>query len=256
MISSSVQFKGKDQVLSAYESRKVEVWSLWQGRQFLTKGTGVEELDAFISMLAENSTNAIYTLMIFEGMQVKDVKSKTEHDGSFNFRLNSETQEITNAQYSAANSNKAVLAELAEIRKRLDDEEDEDEEEEEPQDIMGIIGGILKDPEKLEKFIDLGKRLSGQPVQPAHMGTATRIADNSNAVGQSSAGHLASSGGPAENLSHQADRESLVKRLGIAIDTLEKNDPKIVLHLEQLAGIAVNNPAQFKFLLSMLESWK
>lgn len=91
----TIQFKNKDSVLRAYESRGVEAWALFQSRQFLFKGVGQNELENVLNAISEGGTNAIYTLKVYEGVEdASNIKSKTDDDGSFNFRLNEETMEL------------------------------------------------------------------------------------------------------------------------------------------------------------------
>src|SRR5690242_19337422 len=141
--SSSVQFKNRNSVLDAYSDRDVKAWSIWQGKQFMFKGWGLEELEPVIDLLGDGGTNAIYTLRVYEDLEdKKQIKSNSVDDGSFNFRLNDERQEITNGQYWKNDNRENILDKLNRIEARLDEEETEVKTNK----SLGKIGDILEHP--------------------------------------------------------------------------------------------------------------
>jgi hypothetical protein len=104
--------------------------------------------------------------------------------------------------------------------------------------------GLLKDPEKLGKFIDVTKSLLGHS-QPSYIGNINRLNESSE--------NNPASLSPSSNSAANIPSEEKLQRLGVAIDTLEKSDPMLVDHLEKLAKIAVENPRQFLQLISMID---
>lgn len=223
---ASVHFKGIDNVLNAYEARKVAPWSLWQGTQFLFKyegndiSEGAQHLNEILDRLAESS-NAIYTLKVYEELPSGKIKEKTPADGSFNFRLNVDSQEITNSQYGALRNQNAILERLERIEQRMN----EDNEEEEPQNKLGLIGEILNDPgisqiiqPLIAKFFGLGTTTPQMPMR-----SISGIND---------------------------DAAATLKR---AIEILQKADPDLPEHLTKLADLSKESPESFKFLLQTLD---
>lgn len=139
----SVQFIDKKGVLSAYTSRQVDIWSLWQGKQFMFKGEGLMDLETVLDALSENSTNAIYTLKIYEDLKdLNSLKSNTPDDGSFNFRLNSESQILPvhkeSSYFLLTNKIEALEKKIEEL------ESDAVSDEEKPG--LGIIGQVIGNP--------------------------------------------------------------------------------------------------------------
>jgi hypothetical protein len=247
-VSSSVQFRGKEQVITAFENKRVDAWSIWQGKQFMHKGMGQNELEDFINLLDRSNTTAIYTLKVFEDIDdVKKIKANTDHDGSFNFRLYERDADGYMPFQSRQNVELEKKIDLLEERIEQLLEEKETEEEN-PKDILGTITGLLSDPDKLGKLIDLGKSLLGQPVQPAYVGNVSRAHEMTSLSPSSNAG-------PVNVTNVNVSEEQRIHRLGIAIDTLEKNDPLILEHLEKLASMASNKPDQFKMLVGMLDMY-
>lgn len=227
-MSASVHFKGIDNILNAYEQRNVAAWSLWQGSQFLFKyeGTDISEgaqaLNDILDRLAQSS-NAIYTLKVYEELPGGKIKDKTPHDGSFNFRLNVDSQEITNGQYGSLRRQDKFEQELAEIKQLLLAREEE--EEEEPKSKLGMIGEILNDPgisqivqPLIAKFFGLGTVTPQMPMR-----SISGISDDAAAT------------------------------LKEAISILQKADPKLPEHLMKLAKLSQENPDSFQFLVQTIE---
>lgn len=227
-MSSSVQFKGLESVIAAYENREVPAWSLWQGKQFMFKYEGSDisegstQLHATLEMLAQSS-NAIYTLKVYEDLPGGKIKNNTPDDGSFNFKLNLEGQEITNNQYAVVRNNNALLEEIREMKAQI--AAMQEEEEEEPQSKLGLIGEILNDP---------GISQIVQPLIMKFLGIGSPEAPLQRAVG---------------SISGTNDDDILNN----AITFLKSVDPQLPKHLSKLAEIAKNDPPTFQFLLQTLD---
>lgn len=247
-ISSSIQFRGAGPVLIAFEARGVEAWSIWQGKQFMTKGMGSDELSAFIDALQKSGSTAIYTLKVFEDVtDIKKVKSGTDHDGSFNFRLFERDDEAIGGSLSMINPN-SLASRFNKFEERMSaffERYESEETEEEEENVLGTITGLLQDPDKLEKLINLGRSLLGSPQPGYTIGNVQRMPDNNSNSGSASLS--------PSTQSLVVNPEEKLKRLGEAIDTLEKNDPLLIEHLEKLAKISRDQPRQFLQLTSMLD---
>lgn len=255
---ASIQFRGINQTIAAFENRGVDAWSLWDGKAFMFKGVGVNDLTTILESLDRGGTTAVYTLKVYEDISdAKKIKSATECDGSFNFRLYDREDE--NYMPGSGRS----WQKTQELEKRFDALEErliqyfegnrEEEEEEKPTDILGTITGLLQDPDKLEKLIGLGKSLLGQSVQPAYVGQVNRIAQGNSGAPSLSPSQQQQPAAPVKQEYNEEEQAQKLQRLGIAIDTLEKADPAIVDHLEKLAAIAANKPDTFKQLIGMLD---
>jgi hypothetical protein len=245
MSSGGIQFFGVDQAVEAYERRDVPAFSLWQGKQMLHKfdgskdgdcsiATGAQELRSYLDMLYENST-AIYTLRVYEDLKPgQKIKPSTEHDGSFNFRINAPEQR---AAGMGGGNNNLLLVEMQKINRQLaqingvgGEDEDEDEDDKEPT-IEEIAMGFLNEPEKLLRIVNVGKQLLGISPAPATVGNINRLQQ-----------------------SHEPGNDpDLLTRLGNAINILEQHDPKLVEHLEKLAKLAQQDKTLFNAVISKLD---
>lgn len=253
--SNSIQFRGKQQVIQAFENRGCDIWAVFQGKTLLNKGEGIDELDAYLDLVSQNDSAAIYILKIYEDLESKkQVKEKTEADGSFYFRLH-ERDELTGERFGYNERRHKELEEKMNlILARLDQDEEEPEPEEQPNSIGSIINGILTDPERLEKMIGIVKNL----ITPSQALPAPHIGNVNVLSGQDSASLSPSNFQPMNQQQQTTQTQSMseeqkLQRLALAIDTLEKFDSDLVPHLEKLAKIAATNPAQFKTLISMLD---
>ncbi len=233
-MAGSIQFYGREQVIEAFDSRGVEAWSIFQGKELLTKGIGSTDFCEFIDMLSKGSTNAIYTVRVYEDIgDAKQIKSNTPNDGGFNFRLNDDNQLITSSQYGRMGSLGTLLSEVQALRKEVKDlrEEEEEEESEKPHN-MGMMGDILAHP-AISPVVPLlvntiVSNILKIPVQsiPQQPGTATSLAG----VG--------------------TDEKSLAIA---AIDKLIVHNPKIGTHLQKLARLAEADKNTFLILMSSFE---
>ena len=137
-LSSAIQFRKPEDVLTAFMNRGVDAFSIWCGRQFLFKGMGPDELAQYLDVLNGSDSNATYTLKVYEDIHdVKKIKSNTEDDGSFNFKFNEELHDTYGrirgmiGTSEGAMTMKTVLDKIEAMGKRLD-EMDLQEDEQSP----------------------------------------------------------------------------------------------------------------------------
>src|SRR6516162_6574636 len=84
---ASLQFIGRKATVDAVRNRGLETWALFQGKQFITAGSGPDSLDEFLKKLEPGGTMAMYLVKVYRGIDPEDVTDKTECSGSFNFKL-------------------------------------------------------------------------------------------------------------------------------------------------------------------------
>jgi hypothetical protein len=157
-IGNSCQYDTVDKVVGAYQNRNVPAYAIFCGKQFFFKyeGTsmseGLQQLEGMLSGFGYSS--ARYTLCVYEKPPPDGIKSKTEHDGSFNFQLqqqsinsmlpglHSEFGGSLQNMYSELKALRESNAKLqADYKKLADEMEEMDDKEPE-----GAIGQILKHP--------------------------------------------------------------------------------------------------------------
>lgn len=166
-MATSIQFRGKKQVLQMFEERDINTWGIWQGKQFIHKGEGSELLESFLSLIETNAGTTQYTLKVFDDLQVKQVKEDTKADGSFNFVFDTEFDPYDRFAYS---NRKNQLLERVETLEELIAKKDE-QLNEEKESKLGAIGEILNNP-TLQPYVQtvlnslLSKFITPQPPQP------------------------------------------------------------------------------------------
>lgn len=228
---AALQFRGKEAILNAFNSRDVEAWSIFQGKQFIHKGIGAADLESFLSMIESASNTSVYTLKIYEDFTIADlgkIKEKTECDGSYNFSL----QDMTvNGVYQP------VTQYYGKMDQRIRMLEEKLLEAQQPEEPEETLGSILMDPAKVVQYVDILKGLFSNNNNP------------STYTPQMPQRQIPATMG---NATPQTTDEKL-DRIAAALDILGRTDPKICEHLEKLADISVKNPKQFSSLLSMLE---
>lgn len=254
-ISNSVQFRGEDQVLAAYQKRNVPAWALFCNKQFLFKYEGkslvegLSQLREYLNMMSDSV--AVLTLCVYEDLPAKaKIKSNTACDGSFNFTLNTAGGAI-----AAGNGGYALL--LEQLKKERDEyraealtmqarvEELEDNEEKQS---GGFIGAI-----KEAIMPHLGSLLQ-TILQPPHYSNIQASGAIGNAVVPGD--NIPVVNAPVQqNVSMPAPAsieitEQELERVGAAYAMLRSNYSEILPVLEKLAGLCVNDPAKFKLITS------
>lgn len=241
----AIQFYSAEEVVKGYNFKKVDTWSIWQGKTLIMTGSGGEELESFLEMI--DSSNAVYNLCMYNDAEPKEITNKTEYNASYGFKLNGGG----GAAVGGSSGGRSFTAAVDPITKAINDKiagrigamVDEvlsGEKEDKPPKFWDVIMEHMQNPDVfvpittaaigfLNKFAPAGSAVAGPQLQPAYVPSAAigAITDDSNA--------------------------DTYTRLVNVIDRLEKADPKILIHLEKLAGVAENQKATFDMLIGMLE---
>lgn len=243
---AAVQFYGMENVMSAAENLECPAWGIFINRSLFTKyegddlTTSLQFLQKNLEALQPSGTAAIYTLKFFEqqpGSKLKITEKSVCDAGSFNFKLiEPEEREMR------AIGNSSQYGVIAEMRKEMQEmrqlimEMSEPIEDSEPETLGSVLLDAVKNPQQLMDLLNVGKMLLGIPVQqqPVH------------AIGNINSA-------AAQQQQPQEYSEETIVRLQTAVATLEKNDPKLVEHLEKLAAMSETDKGTFSFLLSMLD---
>lgn len=230
---ASIQFLGLEPVLQMFINRGIETWGLFQGKQFLSAGEGVDGLRQYLTAVAPYGSQAIYTLKIYTGNpDPDDITDKTQSNGSFNFKL---TEGVAGAPAKVGGYGMGALdpitAKLHELvaAKVGDAIEDILNPKPEKQDIGDVLMGYLDDPDALATVLGaIGKIFNKNPM-PAQLGQVAGI------------------GAP------RVHTEERVQRLAAALDRLERVDPNLVEHLEKLADLGEQEPDIYRSMVKKLK---
>lgn len=246
MSSGAVHFKGRDQVLSAYEANGIGPWALMSGKNILAQFReddtvqGAALLEEWISRLYAGGSTALYQLRIYEDPLKGAITNTTPFNYSFQFRLieNEETG------YSRGLSS-PVYAQMEARIKKLEMEKaalEDDDDEGEIGGIQGFIGSILQKPEVqemiLNKFLGFMGGIMGRTPQPASMagvpvpGQASEVIDMTTVYANL----------PSDQ------RQQLDK----ALEILLTKDAQAGTRLYKIAMILKENPARYEMLAGML----
>lgn len=244
-MASAIQFRGKETVMAAYSNRGVDAWSIWQGKQFMFKGTDQSELENILDSLMRGS-DVIYTLKVYEDItDATKIKSNTPDDGSFNFKLHSDTGLLPAGTNSEAYINRLVEEKIAGIV----------QPEPEPETFTDALGnavvGMISTPGGLVELLGIVREILKPADSPGHsyagQGNGFQNAPRPAAVGRVQ---------PTNQHDMNEDLELQGAQITSAVERLYEHDKKIAVHLEKLANMADKDPGQFKFLLSMLDKMK
>lgn len=229
-MAGSVQFKGRQKVIEAFENSGVECWYIFQHTQAMMKGKGAESFAAYIDMVCgggDGISNAIYTCRLYDDVKdYKKLKPNTPYDYSFNFRLNLDNMEITGGQYNSLKNYTDLKAEMAEIKALL--LETEPVEEEKPNQL-GMIGDIIANP-------------AIAPIVPTLLTALVNKIFNTDIQ-------------PPTELSAAISGVHDEAALQAAVHKLKKHDPNFTAHLVKLEAIAAKSKPIFDTFIKSLENW-
>jgi len=247
---ASVQFYGKDKAIEAYENAKIPAVAIFSQKQIIFRygGSDLDEgsqlLEDFLTAIEHS--NATYTLKVFEHKGEGDfrIKEKTECDLSFNFKiLPLDEYEARKDQRGNGYSGLGAVMhkldtmqnEIAEIKQgNLGSIEDDPGRNDPGEDWQAIMFDYLRNPQKIGTLLNSLKSLaSGQMIPEAT--PASMIGNHERISGDN------------------VMTDDKLERLSVALDTLEKNDPKIVDHLVKLAELSTTNKPLFRMLIKNLD---
>ena len=241
----SVQFRNSEDTVTAFENLNCGAWSLWDGKRFMFKGTGKDELEKFLDLMTENgASNAVYTLAYYEGVDSgKKINNKTPFDGSFNFRLNAEEMEVNTGEYKHFIKQQSLLSKVNGLESKFDLLIEKLSGEVEPEkNNLGIVGQLLEHPAIAPLLPGLVQAVAGNlfgTVNANRPATEPRqlypVAAKVSGIG---------------NVMEQ-DTE-----LETAVAALLQYDTRLTEHLKKLALLAQRDPTTFNYIMAQLDQMR
>lgn len=243
---AGVQFFGKEAVLQAYNSRGIDTWAIFDGKNMVFPGEGEELLSDILDKLEGGS--AAYTLAVYNnGIPSNQLTNRTENNGAFRFKLDKDARAVGNVQRAGSGGdpvlqeiNTMLAAEVRDIlRERINGVRKDEPKEETWTDILKETirtnpGVVVQTIGAIKDFFNTGNVSAFAPV--ALGAVKPQIAGMVNETTQHS----------AEGVDIDQDRwEAVLQRL-------ENADPDILIHLEKLATMAEKEPSKYKMALSFL----
>lgn len=249
-MSTGAHFKGKEQILKAYEFNRVGPWALFSGRDILGQCTdedpevGADQLGQMIDNLVESGAQGYFQLRVYADLGKNGrIANSTPYNYSFRCTLMSDDEFQAGRVPAGSNGSiSALMGRLDRIEQRLsgESEEEGDDEPEEDNSLQATIAGILRKPEVqnflLQKVYGIVNGLFGQKTSPAAMAGMEPMANET----QQTSAQLFSQLAPAEQASFDQ-----------AVSILLAGDPQIGTNLMKLANILRTDPGKYKMLCGM-----
>lgn len=228
---SAVQLIGKKAVISRFGNFDTDTWALYQGKQFIVGGVGVESLDEWLTDFEAAGSTATYMLRVYDSDAAPTASTaNTDYLACINFKLVDMYE-----GYGIAGHTTKLMDRITGLEKKLQDQEKEGDEEGE--DFNSIIMGWLSDPVKLNQVAGAVRTIFGSGGGSQQTLPATPV--------QAVSGF--------NNNSAPVTEDAAIRVAG-ALDILGEKDPKIVEHLEKLAKLAKNDPMIFQAVISKLDA--
>lgn len=243
-VGRSVQFRGVDNVLRAYENMAVGPWALFQGTQLLAKNdekeieSGKALLNELLNTLNAEDNVATYTLCVYDDLKPGEkIKSGTKYDGSFNFKLNNNYADY---QAQKIGSAQALQERISGLEKKIDAYFASPVENESEAEKIGSAG----------PWAMIGKLLENPDIQ---QGIATRVLGIIDGVSAMFAKPFVSPSVPARiGAVDEGDQDQMVMAIN-AFNFLCTADPDFGTHLSAIAKVAKENPEKYSQLIGMIK---
>lgn len=248
MRSNAIQFRGVDQVLEAYEMNDMSSWSIWNGPDLMFASesddidSGADLLKQSIAMLQKGGSDAAYTLKVYKDPP-GEIKSNTPYSRAFKFALfdgegsRSPQATRTNNVLGAINDRfqEMQTAILDRVLAKIDHEDEEDAKPEKAPGLMGVINGMLENPQ-IQMLVanKLGALITGWLGIPSGPQAVAGIEPSANNE-------------PPPPLSE--DQETKIDQ---ALEILAARDPELGDHLLKIAAIARDTPGKYQMYITML----
>lgn len=236
---SSVQFRGTEQIMQAFNDNNGCGWAIFEGNKLLFKGIYSDTLEKNLHNMTACTPNSAYattySLRIYEDIKDrKKINYKTDWDCSFGFKLIAEDEEQTRRterSNSRSNEIEQLKIELQQLKEEREDTNENDK--------LGIIGKIFTHP-VLGNYA--GMILGGilQNVIPGMRNMPALPA--------------AINGLPGNAIAGNGDTDQQNLSLDEIVKQLQQHDPRIKQHLYKLLQIAIHNKPSFDFLTNTLDS--
>ena len=239
----TVQFRGTEAVIEAYQFNKVGPWALCCGRELLFSWEetdlqqGSQFLEEVLKHMHKGHSAAEYQLRLYREVPEKGIVNTTPWNYSFKFRLYSDGEYDEKNPFFAKTD--AIMNRLTAIEQRMSEEEEGEPESA----VMGFINGIIGKPEVqnflLQKVFGLVNKIfpSDRPAAAA----ASMGATEPGATAQE---------GPSTAQLYGALSVDERQKMDWAVHVL-LNDPQIGTHLLKLATIYQDEPAKYEMLCKL-----
>lgn len=227
---TGVQLIGKDQVIETFGTLNAKSWALYQGRQFIVGGIGVDNLDAWLTNFASAGSTATYTLRVYDVDEIPtSATGNSDYIACISFKI---VDPYDGAGIHGHNS--GLTARIGALEKQLKERDDGGGEEE---DLNDIFMGWLSDPVKLNQVAGAIKTIFGA----------------GGGLGEAPAQLQAVAGVEPSQVVSQTSEADLVK-MEKALDRLGAKDKNLTKHLTKLADLSESNPALFQTVLTQLDT--
>jgi hypothetical protein len=250
MRSTAMVFRGSGQVLGAYVANDMPAWAICNGKDimFAAEETDMTEGEASLrealEMIKKGGSKAIFTLRVYELEGKAKILSNTPYPRAIPFTVFDDEEDLAPYDQRRRGYMRDVEERLQaqdkvimELRTQL--AEAEEEQEEKPKGVGGFLAGIMESPQGQQMFWNVVGAIVSKIVPMQNTGPA--------AVAGISQGD-------------QVEQEEIQSVLEVgqpekvqqAVNILCTKDPKLGDHLLAVAGIALNDPNKYKFLIGML----
>ncbi len=206
-----------------------QTWALYQGKQFICSGCGVNDLDEWLTDFEATGSTAIYQLRAYDSDQVP---TSSTGNADYIACINCKVDDAYEG-YGIAGHNKNLMQRIKGLEDKLQGKDDDEPDT----DFGAVVMGWLEDPQKLATIAGIVRMFTGgAPIQP--MGALPSPVQTMSGV----------------DLKTESVMSDNLTRVSAALDILEKHDKQLVTHLEKLAQLASTDKLLFQAVIAKLDA--
>src|ERR1700754_4747149 len=157
-----VNLIGKEAVLRRYNQLDCESWALYQGKQFIVGGTGVDRLEDWLDGFAESGSTATYSLRVYDSNEVP-----TSGTGNDDYRacINFKVVDSYEGKGISGHGN-ALMDRIKGLEQKIDQMGSTEGDGDEGDSMGAIVTDWLQNPQKLAVIFGIAKQIfMGGPAE-------------------------------------------------------------------------------------------
>lgn len=243
---ASIDFRGREGALGAYENASIETWAVFNKKNIMQSGEGLEALTGYLDLMEQHGGNTVYTMKLYKNCDSNDVVENTPCNSSFNFNLMGSGMGAVGYGGGGGGNSFAMMQKIATLEAKLKDAEKEPEKKtigntvlgwiESVDDVVKLAGviGMFMGKTTPEQNMQIVSQLAG--IEPKRAGTPMAAVEQD-----------------GEEILLTEEQEEALRRYAHVIERGEKCDPAFLQHMEQIVNMAETKPDTYKIGLNFLK---
>lgn len=249
---ASIDFRGREGALGAYENAAIETWAVFNKKNIMQSGEGLEALTGYLDLMEQHGGNTVYTMKLYKNVSADDIVENTPCNSSFNFNLIGGGMGMVGYSGGGAGNSFALMQKIANLEAKLKDAEKDTEKKT----IGSTMLGWIENVDDIVKLAGVIGMFMGKTTAEQNMKIVSQLAglEQPKREGTPAAGFAAAvQDDPGGEIEITEEQGKALIRYAQVIERGEKCDPDFLQHMEQLVLLAETKPDTYKMGLGFLK---